>query len=292
MSSSLENILVKKLMRDQGVPEDEAKEYIAAISEGEGESGIQNWMKILGENLPTLQRVPKEAQKEILTMLTADQMLGSRKNRESPTELAERLAVIKAALRPEKGEGDSEVNKKIDALQDIVLSMKEEKDKAMLEDLKKDFSEKLEAIEAKLSTGASPQDTRDEITKLADETEAIDQKRRALRRAMGLPEEEAAPATLTQSQMVEQLKKTGYKVEGPASIEDVEKRLQAKFEEERKKIKEEAKKEAEQKTRGLEILADLGGSIIETALPLFGKGGGENAMKGITSALKSAAAST
>ena len=288
MSSAIEPLLVKAYAKKQGIPDVQAEAIIEAMKEEFGPEGFQKWISTLSLNAETLMKLPPDLRQGMTNLITA-QTVGAASGGGDVDAFAQKMAIIRSMLKDEtKPPGtDPELRKQIDALQQMVAEMKDEKTKKEYEAWTQGLIERLEKMDEKITAVATPQQSEDSVDKLAKDAESVTNRFAKLKELLGI-KDQPAQTPLDVEGMKKELAIRGYKVEGPKTPEELEKYFNEKLAETRKLVKEETLKEIKSDERKMGMLVDLGTSMIESVIPILGKGGSTKGLEIASKALQTA----
>jgi hypothetical protein len=217
-------------------------------------------------------------------------------------DLALQMTVLREAMRggtgTESQKADPAIAEQMAKLTETINKMKEEENSRKLTELEKSFMEKLDKMELNLkdrmssiTPGLPTVDEKLTITKFFDQMKEFETTKGSMRELLGVKE---GGTGLDIKTALEEAKKLGYKIEGPKTIDEMEKHLTEQVEKMRKETIEETLKKVQSDDKKIAILVDIGTTAIEAILPAISQGQG-GAAAGIAiakKALKAAAAGT
>jgi len=257
--------LIKYLAKKRGVPEEEVKLLLEAAKDRD-EERIQEKLAVLAETGELISKMPQQVQQAAMPMIA--QTLIPRQDR-----TVERIAAVAAAMR-----GGDEVSKMIESLKQEIQELKDEKVREEREELLKTLEEELADIRSYVDKVVSKLASReaedkDELDALGEYLEKVERTKEKMK-ALGLiREKEEDDIDLSRAEEI--LRKAGYRVERPLTWDTLQKYLDEQI----KKVREEAKKEAMEELKIQEkreaMLVDLFSTISGAVL---------DAMKGPASA--------
>jgi hypothetical protein len=201
-------------------------------------------------------------------------------------KIAENVALITAAIRAAYGSDDG-YQKLIEDLRKEIQELKEEKMRREQEEILKQVEETftsvenyIKALEAKIEQLESEdgRKSKDEIDILEETLEKIERTKEKLKRLGLIKEREEPDIDLTKAEEI--LRKAGYKIEKPLTWDT----LQNYIEEQMKKIREEAKKEAMEELKieekRLAMITDLITTAVGAAFEAMSSSSSEVEFKG------------
>ena len=288
MSSALEVLAVKALAKKRGIPEAQAETIIEAMKNDYGTETFQRWVSTIALNAETLAKLPPDLRQN-MSVVAAQTLAGGGGSGSAIDDFGAKIAVIKEAFRDDTRppSTDPELRQKIEGLQQLVQEMKDEKTKKEWEEMVGGLQERLDKMQEQMTNQSQPKESEDSIDKLAKDAESIQNRFGKLRELLGI--KETAPSTPLDSEgMKKELLSRGYKVEGPKTIEEVEKALRKEWAERETKIKEETLKAVKSDEKKMSMIVDLGTSLIESVIPVLGKGGGAKGLEIASKALQTA----
>ena len=257
--------MIKYLAKKRGVPEEEVKLLLEAAKDRD-EERIQEKLAVLAETGELISKMPQQVQQAAMPMIA--QTLIPKQDR-----TVERIAAVAAAMR-----GGDEVSKMIESLKQEIQELKDEKVREEREELLKTLEEELADIRSYVDKVVSKLASReaedkDELDALGEYLEKVERTKEKMK-ALGLiREKEEDDIDLSRAEEI--LRKAGYRVERPLTWDTLQKYLDEQI----KKVREEAKKEAMEELRIQEkreaMLVDLFSTISGAVL---------DAMKGPASA--------
>ena len=234
----MEELLVKVLAKRKGIPEDEAKLLLESLKREDDFDEIKQSLAAIADMGEVVGRFPSNVQ-PLAIPLFAQTLWGGSSRAE---KIAENVALITAAIKA--AYGDDGANKLIEDLRKEIQELKEDKLKREQEEMLKRVEETFQsvtdyirALERKIEQLEGGKERRDELEALEEYLEKLEKTKEKLKK-LGLLKERDEDVDLVKAE--ELLRKAGYKIEKPLTWDS----LQRYIDEQMKKVREEAKKEA------------------------------------------------
>ena len=265
---TLEEAVIKAFAKKRGISEEEAAAYIEALREEKGDEEFEKMIQNLIGVAEAAKNLDPNAQQLLIAAALQPKSTGD--------DWIAKIAALKAAF----GSDEDEIRELKEQIKELVDSKQKSEYMQMIEDLKA----QIEALQAQLSSQQQGSDLSSFIQQLSQ----IEQQKRELRKALGLPEEEEKKLDLNKA--IEELKKLGYEIKEPTAallerIEELERKHEQEIEEVRRKTKEEVLRQVNMQ----KMWMDFGASILNAVLSLTTpseKSGVAEAIKKALGALK------
>jgi len=269
---ALEEMLVKVLAKRKGIPEEEAKLLLESMKDDDEYEELKKTLATVADVGAVMQNMPPTIQPLAAPLITQT-LMSAGGGSSKAAKIAENVALISAAIRAaygDDGNKDEHFLEIIRELKEEIKELKEEKMKREQEQLVQQITDTISAIseymkaledriaqieESKNKTPVEKQ--KDEIDLIEEYLEKLEKTKEKLKKLGLIKEAEDDGSKLDLSKAEELLRKAGYRIEKPLTWET----LHQYIEEQVKKVKEEAKKEAMEelkvKERQMAMITDL-----------------------------------
>ncbi len=290
--------LAEIMAQKHGLDPKEASLWMAAVREKEGIV----FMDEVAKSAPMLKHFDPSLQRDALGVY-AMQAMQPKDSTKELKDMVMQMTVLREAMRggtdATKSTTDPAVNEELRKLTETINKMKEEENTRRLAELDKSWSEKLDKLGADLkdkissmaSGAAVPIDNKLDLVKAVEQLQALEAAKGSMRELLGVKE---AGTGVDIKAALEEAKKLGYKIEGPKTIDEMEKHLTEQVEKMRKDTIEETTKKLASDDKKIALLVDVGTAVLESVLPALTQGG-PGAVSGLEvakNALKAAQAGT
>lgn len=227
---------MKILAKKKGIQEEEAKLLLESLKTQDDFDEIKQSLTAIADVGEIITHFPSNIQPLAVPLLAQTMQSSSRAEK-----IAENIALISAAI---KAAYSDDGTKLIEELRKEIQELKEEKirkeQEEMLKQVEQTFqsvTDYIKALERKIEQLES-QEKRDELDELESYLDRVEKTKEKLKRLGLIKEKEEESIDISKAEEV--LKKAGYKIERPLTWDS----LQKYIDEQMKKIREEAKKEA------------------------------------------------
>lgn len=289
-------ILAQGLAKRRGISEEEAMAILQVLDTKEDADQFQTFMDRVKDNADTLRGLDSGTRSNALQFMAQAPAGGPGDDMSELKKMMREVTIIRETMRGDGG--GSDLQKQLGDLQNQIKDMQMKEQAMKLDGIKTSFESQLKTLEEKLSgqiSGLNPEGSQGSgITGFIDGLREFNEQKTALKEVLGeTTGSGSSTGGLDAKQAAETLKKLGYKVEGPKTIEDIEHMMDDRV----KKAVEEAVKTTTDKIKSDEkkmaMLVDLGSSMIDGFMPAITEGaGGEGVARGLSvakSALKAVA---
>jgi len=268
---------VKVLAKKKGIPEDEAKLLLESIKESDDYGEIKESLVAIADMGEVVGRLPNGIQPLAVPLIGQAMWSGGSSKAE---KIAENVALISAAIRAAYGTDDGAA-KLIEDLRKEIQELKEEKLRKEQEEMLSAFKDSLDnvtdyirALENQIAQIREEKHAKDDLDALDEYLEKAKRTKEKLK-ALGLIKEKEEDE-IDLSKAEELLRRAGYKVERPLTWDS----LQKYVEEQMKRVREEAKKEAmeelkiQEKREALlvDLFSTLSGAVLDALKTQGAKG--------------------
>ena len=262
-NSDFESQLVSLMSKNLGYSEGESSAFISAMKQKNKLGELKDYIQTLSQAQPFLSGLDP-ASRSVAAASLAHAYIGSNGNGHSSTsssnaELAERLALIKAALARDS----NTKNEELDAVRKELEQVKEENRKKELEEYKSTLLDRMQQLEGRIIAATTTPNAESDARRLLNEAHKLEEIRSSLRGLVGV-----APGGTNLADAKATLESAGYRVQGPLTHEDVEKLVQLRLSEIEAKMKAEQQKHDPEKALGMatELMGAVG-NVLTTFLP-------------------------
>jgi len=205
-------------------------------------------------------------------------------------KLAEDLLTFREMMRQfEKISGEdgseSEKQKLLDEIQRLEKKIFEAEQDERFNEIHEKLERLADTIED-LKRNDHHEEKKDVVDSFLESLEEVEQKKRRFRELGLLKEEEENKIDPKKAE--EALRALGYKVERPRSVEEMERFFEQKLEEQRELIKKQIQEEEDRKERRMQMMLDLGSTIVDGILSAAGAGAGGEAIQKFREAIRTA----
>jgi len=149
--------------------------------------------------------------------------------------------------------------------------------------------EKLERLSdtiENLKNNHHEEEKKDVVDSFLESLEEVEQKKRRFRELGLLQDEKEKDIPLEEAEKI--LRERGYKVERPRSVEEMEQFFEKRLQEKEEEIKKRIQEEEERKERRMQMMLDLGSTIVDGILSAAGAGAGGEAIQKFREAIRTA----
>ena len=149
--------------------------------------------------------------------------------------------------------------------------------------------EKLERLSdtiENLKNNHHEEEKKDVVDSFLESLEEVEQKKRRFRELGLLQDEKEKNIPLEEAEKI--LRERGYKVERPRSVEEMEQFFEKRLQEKEEEIKKRIQEEEERKERRMQMMLDLGSTIVDGILSAAGAGAGGEAIQKFREAIRGA----
>jgi len=208
-------------------------------------------------------------------------------------KLAEDLLTFREMMRQfekissEDG-SESEKEKLLEEIQKLEKKIFETEEDQRFNAIHEKLERLSDTIEELKKNDGGEEKKKDVVDSFLENLEEIEQKKRRFRELGLLKEEENK---IDPKKAEEALRALGYKVERPRSVEEMERFFEQKLQEQRELIKKQIQEEEDRKERRMQMMLDLGSTIVDGILSAAGAGAGGEAIQKFREAIRSAAPS-
>jgi len=207
-------------------------------------------------------------------------------------KLAEDLLTFREMMRQfEKISGEdgseSEKQKLLDEIQKLERKIFEAEQDERFSELHEKLERLSDTIEELKKNDHHEEEKKDVVDSFLESLEEVEQKKRRFRELGLLKDEEENKIDPKKAEEV--LRALGYKVERPRSVEEMERFFEQKLQEQRELIKKQIQEEEDRKERRMQMMLDLGSTIVDGILSAAGAGAGGEAIQKFREAIRGAA---
>lgn len=149
--------------------------------------------------------------------------------------------------------------------------------------------EKLERLSdtiENLKNNHHEEEKKDVVDSFLESLEEVEQKKRRFRELGLLQDEKEKNIPLEEAEKI--LRERGYKVERPRSVEEMEQFFEKRLQEKEEEIKKRIQEDEERKERRMQMMLDLGSTIVDGILSAAGAGAGGEAIQKFREAIRTA----
>jgi len=286
---------ISEFARKKGMDEEKIKRLWESINK-EGDEDIERMKRYL-TNVVDLAAIANEmpdgAKEEIMSKIP---LLAMPPQSTTDTtgrfaKLAEDLLTFREMMRQfEKisGEDGSESEKEkllgeIQKLERKIFEVEEDQRFSAIHEKLEQLSDTIEDLKKNDHNGEEKK--KDVVDSFLESLEEVEQKKRKFRE-LGLLKEEENKVPLDKAEEI--LRAHGYKVERPRSVEEMEQFFEQRLKEKEEEIKKRIQEEEERKERRMQMMLDLGSTIVDGILSAAGAGAGGEAIQKFREAIRSA----
>lgn len=263
----LEETLVKVIAKRKGIPEEEAKLLLESMKDDDEYEELKKTLATIADVGAVMQNMPPTIQPLAAPLITQTLMSGGNSSSKA-AKIAENVALISAAIRAAYGDdGKDHYLEIIKELKEEIKELKEEKAKKEQEQLVQQITDTISAISeymkalenriAQIEESKSNTKQKDEIELIEEYLEKLEKTKEKLKKLGLIKEKEDDEDSIDLSKAEELLRRAGYRIEKPLTWDTLHKYI----EEQVRKVKEEAKKEAMEelkvKEKQMAMITDL-----------------------------------
>jgi len=149
--------------------------------------------------------------------------------------------------------------------------------------------EKLERLSdtiENLKNNHHEEEKKDVVDSFLESLEEVEQKKRRFRELGLLQDDKEKNIPLEEAEKI--LRERGYKVERPRSVEEMEQFFEKRLQEKEEEIKKRIQEDEERKERRMQMMLDLGSTIVDGILSAAGAGAGGEAIQKFREAIRTA----
>ncbi len=293
-------IIARGIAQRRGIPESEAEAVLALLSKEEGDTQLQTFMNTVKDNAAVIQQLPPDTRSLAMQFMAGASARQPGDDMGDLRKMMREVTVIREAMRGEtNGKPDQATQDKLAELSKTLTEMKEAENKRQLEQVQKDFKERLEKMEAGLkekldamAPGTSPEE-KSAIVRAVEDIKAWKTAEKDVAEAFGVKPPTGTPEVKI-SESLESLKKLGYRIEGPKTLDEIQKELTETVKKEREAAVKETEARLRSDDRKMAMVMALGQSALDGILPALIEGapGAAAPLEAAKAALKAASAGT
>lgn len=284
MSAQLspQQILAQGLAKRRGIPEEEAMALLTTLDQQENADQLTTFMARVKDSAEVLKSLDPTTRTSALQLMASTPPGGGDDMGELKKMMRE-VTIIRETMRGDGGGSDA-VQKKIEELTKTISDMKAEEQARRIETLSTSFQTQLKTLEDKLSGQIAGINVNGDtastgVAQFVDTLKELNATKVELLDTLGVKPDSGSGTDPVSA--AETLKKLGYKVEGPRTIEDIERMMDERV----KKAVDEAttrtKDQLKSDEKKMAMLVDLGSSLIDGFMPALTEGG-EGAARGLS----------
>jgi len=205
-------------------------------------------------------------------------------------KLAEDLLTFREMMRQfEKISGEdgseSEKEKLLEEIQKLERKIFEAEEDQRFSAIHEKLERLSDTIE-NLKNNHHEEEKKDVVDSFLESLEEVEQKKRRFRELGLLQDEKEKNIPLEEAEKI--LRERGYKVERPRSVEEMEQFFEKRLQEKEEEIKKRIQEEEERKERRMQMMLDLGSTIVDGILSAAGAGAGGEAIQKFREAIRGA----
>ncbi|MCD6211336.1 MAG: hypothetical protein J7J01_10750 [Methanophagales archaeon] len=206
-------------------------------------------------------------------------------------KLAEDLLTFREMMRQfEKISGEdgseSEKEKLLEEIQKLERKIFEAEQDERFSELHEKLERLADTIEDLKRNDHHEEEKKDVVDSFLESLEEVEQKKRRFRELGLLQDEKEKQVPIEEAEKI--LRERGYKVERPRSVEEMEQFFEQRLQEKEEEIKKRIQEEEERKERRMQMMLDLGTTIVDGILSAAGAGAGGEAIQKFREAIRSA----
>ena len=284
---------VKEYAKRRGMDEEQVKRLWDSLKNEKDEEleRMKSYLSNVVDLAATANEMPSPAKEEIMSKIPLLAMPAQTDTTGRFAKLAEDLLTFREMMRQfEKISGEdgseNEKQKLLDEIQRLEKKIFEAEQDERFSELHEKLERLADTIED-LKKNDHHEEKKDVVDSFLESLEEVEQKKRRFRELGLLKEEEENKVPLDKAEEI--LRSHGYKVERPPSVEEMERVFQQKLQEERELIKKQIQDEEDRKERRMQMMLDLGTTIIDGILSAAGAGAGGEAIQKFREAIRGAA---
>ena len=286
---------VEEYAKKRGLNEEQVKRLWDSLKSEKDEEleRMKTYLANVVDLAATANEMPSPAKEEILPKIPLLAMPTQTDTTGRFAKLAEDLLTFREMMRQfEKISGEdgseSEKQKLLDEIQKLERKIFEAEQDERFSELHEKLERLADTIEDLKKNDHHEEEKKDVVDSFLESLEEVEQKKRRFRE-LGLLKEEENKVPLDQAEEI--LRAHGYKVERPRSVEEMEQFFEQRLKEKEEEIKKRIQEEEERKERRMQMMLDLGSTIVDGILSAAGAGAGGEAIQKFREAIRGAAPS-
>jgi len=286
---------IAEYAKRKGMNEEQIKRLWSSLSKEKDEDleRMKSYLTNVVDLAATVNEMPSPAKEEIMPKIP---LLAMPPQSTTDTtgrfaKLAEDLLTFREMMRQfekissEDG-SESEKEKLLNEIQKLERKIFEAEEDQRFSAIHEKLERLSDTIEELKKNDGGEEKKKDVVDSFLESLEEVEQKKRRFRELGLLKDEKEKNIPLEEAEKI--LRERGYKVERPRSVEEMEEFFEKRLQEKEEEIKKRIQEEEERKERRMQMMLDLGTTVIDGILSAAGAGAGGEAIQKFREAIRSA----
>jgi len=284
---------IAEYAKRKGMDEEQIKRLWSSLSKEKDEDleRMKSYLTNVVDLAATVNEMPSPAKEEIMPKIPLLAMPPQSTDTTGRfAKLAEDLLTFREMMRQfEKISGEdgseSEKEKLLGEIQKLERKIFEAEEDQRFSAIHEKLERLSDTIE-NLKNNHHEEEKKDVVDSFLESLEEVEQKKRRFRELGLLKDEKEKNIPLEEAEKI--LRERGYKVERPRSVEEMEQFFEQRLKEKEEEIKKRIQEEEERKERRMQMMLDLGSTIVDGILSAAGAGAGGEAIQKFREAIRTA----
>jgi len=284
---------IAEYAKRKGMDEEQIKRLWSSLSKEKDEDleRMKSYLTNVVDLAATVNEMPSPAKEEIMPKIPLLAMPPQSTDTTGRfAKLAEDLLTFREMMRQfEKISGEdgseSEKEKLLGEIQKLERKIFEAEEDQRFSAIHEKLERLSDTIE-NLKNNHHEEEKKDVVDSFLESLEEVEQKKRRFRELGLLKDEKEKNIPLEEAEKI--LRERGYKVERPRSVEEMEEFFEKRLKEKEEEIKKRIQEEEERKERRMQMMLDLGSTIVDGILSAAGAGAGGEAIQKFREAIRTA----